>query len=52
MGLAESFLSRPVEEKFSEDDSNGKMCYGASSMQGWRMRQEVIKSNVFYPSVR
>ncbi|XP_044261089.1 probable protein phosphatase 2C 21 [Tribolium madens] len=35
-----SYLSQPVTEKESTDDSNGKLTYGASSMQGWRITQE------------
>nr|XP_015838764.1 PREDICTED: probable protein phosphatase 2C 21 [Tribolium castaneum] len=35
-----SYLSEPATEKESTDDTNGKLTYGASSMQGWRMTQE------------
>lgn len=36
-----SYLSEPVVEKVSSDESNDKLVYGASSMQGWRVKQEV-----------
>ncbi|XP_074036342.1 probable protein phosphatase CG10417 isoform X2 [Leptinotarsa decemlineata] len=35
-----SFLSKPVTEKLSDDASNDRLSYGASSMQGWRVNQE------------
>ncbi|XP_066253113.1 probable protein phosphatase CG10417 isoform X1 [Euwallacea similis] len=35
-----SYLSEPVTEKISTDESNDKLTYGASSMQGWRVSQE------------
>lgn len=36
-----SYLSEPVTEKVSTDESNNKLNCGASSMQGWRVTQEV-----------
>ncbi|XP_060527784.1 probable protein phosphatase CG10417 [Cylas formicarius] len=35
-----SYLSEPVTEKVSSDDSNNILVCGASSMQGWRITQE------------
>ncbi|KAG5867765.1 hypothetical protein JTB14_012382 [Gonioctena quinquepunctata] len=40
MGLGCSFLSKPITEKLSNDESNDRLGYGASSMQGWRLTQE------------
>lgn len=37
-----AYLSRPVKEKVSEDGSNSRVSYGVSSMQGWRLKQEVL----------
>ncbi|XP_065215703.1 probable protein phosphatase CG10417 [Planococcus citri] len=34
------YLSRPKKDKESEDRQNKKIMYGASSMQGWRLKQE------------
>ncbi len=36
-----AYLSEPNLNKNSEDDGNEKITYGASSMQGWRLEQEV-----------
>lgn len=38
-----AYLSEPVVEKISSDEKNDKLrlSYGASSMQGWRVSQEV-----------
>ena len=36
-----AYLSEPVLEKHSSDEENVKLSYGASSMQGWRVSQEV-----------
>lgn len=48
MGIMGSYLSKPVTEKISSDESNDKLKSGASSMQGWRVSQEVrIKSFQF-----
>jgi protein phosphatase 1G len=35
------YLSTPNTEKISIDKSSKKFSYGASSMQGWRVSQEV-----------
>ncbi|XP_002737792.1 protein phosphatase 1G-like [Saccoglossus kowalevskii] len=35
-----AYLSQPITEKISEDKTTGKLSYGASSMQGWRMSME------------
>eukprot|EP00331_Platyophrya_macrostoma_P024731 CAMPEP_0176439384 /NCGR_PEP_ID=MMETSP0127-20121128/19909_1 /TAXON_ID=938130 /ORGANISM="Platyophrya macrostoma, Strain WH" /LENGTH=300 /DNA_ID=CAMNT_0017823639 /DNA_START=53 /DNA_END=955 /DNA_ORIENTATION=+ len=43
------YLPTPNREKVSEDDKNGKMRYGASSMQGWRVNMEdshIAKFNI------
>lgn len=37
-----AYLSEPVTEKVSSDEANEKLECGASSMQGWRVNQEVI----------
>lgn len=37
-----AYLSEPVTEKVSSDEGNEKLECGASSMQGWRVNQEVI----------
>ena len=36
-----AYLSEPVLEKHSTDEENAVLSYGASSMQGWRVSQEV-----------
>lgn len=36
-----AYLSEPVTEKVSSDEGNEKLECGASSMQGWRVNQEV-----------
>lgn len=36
-----SYLSEPVTEKISGDEQGDKMNCGHSSMQGWRVTQEV-----------
>lgn len=36
-----AYLSEPITEKLSSDERSGRLIYGASSMQGWRMSQEV-----------
>lgn len=38
-----AYLSEPVTEKFSTDETNEYIDVGASSMQGWRISQEVNK---------
>lgn len=37
-----AYLSKPVTEKVSSDESNENLVCGASTMQGWRVDQEVI----------
>ena len=37
-----AYLSTPKREKDSFDYKNDRFSYGASSMQGWRVSQEVI----------
>ena len=39
-----AYLSEPNLEKVSEDDGHDGVSFGASSMQGWRLAQEVKKS--------
>ncbi|XP_050310758.1 probable protein phosphatase CG10417 isoform X2 [Anthonomus grandis grandis] len=41
-----SYLSQPVTEKISTDESNDKLSYGASSMQGWRVSQEDAHNSI------
>lgn len=36
-----SYLSEPITEKVSSDSSNDRLICGTSSMQGWRVSQEV-----------
>lgn len=36
-----AYLSEPVTQKISEDDSHGRLVFGVSGMQGWRMTMEV-----------
>lgn len=36
-----AYLSQPITDKFSSDESNDIIICGASSMQGWRKTQEV-----------
>jgi len=35
-----AYLSEPVTQKISEDDSHGRLVFGVSGMQGWRMSME------------
>ena len=37
-----AYLSEPNLNKISNDNGNDNISYGASSMQGWRVTQEVI----------
>ena len=39
-----AYLSEPNLNKESLDDCDEKIAYGASSMQGWRLEQEVNKA--------
>ncbi|XP_019762951.1 probable protein phosphatase 2C 21 isoform X2 [Dendroctonus ponderosae] len=41
-----SYLSEPVVEKVSSDGANDKLVYGASSMQGWRVKQEDAHNSI------
>lgn len=43
-----SYLSEPVTDKISVDELNDKLRYGASSMQGWRVTQEVPGLTLIY----
>lgn len=36
-----SYLSQPITEKISADGQNEYISFGSSSMQGWRLAQEV-----------
>ena len=45
-----AYLSEPVLEKHSEDGQNESLGYGSSSMQGWRVSQEVHTSLLLAPS--
>ena len=40
-----AYLSEPNLSKISNDNGNDNISFGASSMQGWRVTQEVI---IFY----
>ncbi|KAL4003523.1 Protein phosphatase 2C family protein [Acanthocheilonema viteae] len=35
-----AYLSKPITEKVSECGGNERICYAATSMQGWRINQE------------
>lgn len=37
-----AYLSEPMTEKESEDGGGNKLRFGACSMQGWRISQEVM----------
>lgn len=37
-----AYLSAPVTDKISDDNVTETLRYGASSMQGWRVSQEVV----------
>ena len=39
-----AYLSQPVTKKESCDKASGKLSYGASEMQGWRVSMEVLES--------
>ncbi|XP_072382982.1 probable protein phosphatase CG10417 isoform X2 [Diabrotica undecimpunctata] len=41
-----SYLSEPVTDKVSTDESNDKLSCGASSMQGWRITQEDAHNHI------
>lgn len=36
-----AYLSEPITDKISSDNDSERVRYGASSMQGWRVSQEV-----------
>ena len=38
-----AYLAKPKTEKTSEGNDNGKLSYGVSCMQGWRVTMEVLK---------
>lgn len=41
-----AYLSEPVLEKHSSDQDGEYLAFGASSMQGWRVSQEVTNESV------
>ena len=38
-----AYLSSPICDKDTVEDSNDRLAFAASSMQGWRMSQEVSR---------
>ncbi len=40
-----AYLSEPLTDKISEDCRDDKLIVGSSSMQGWRVSQEVRKNS-------
>lgn len=42
-----AYLSEPVTEKVSTDGESHRVKFGASSMQGWRVSQEVNNHHKF-----
>lgn len=40
-----AYLSEPITEKNSTEGENEEFSFGASSMQGWRVSQEVMQRN-------
>lgn len=38
-----TYLSHPVKEKVSEAGENETLAFGETTMQGWRLNQEVNK---------
>lgn len=36
-----AYLSEPITEKISTDEVSDRLSCGSSSMQGWRVNQEV-----------
>jgi hypothetical protein len=44
-----AYLSSPVCEKDTHEGANNRLAFAASSMQGWRMSQEV-RTFIFFPS--
>ena len=46
-----AYLAKPKTEKISDGSSKGKLSYGVSCMQGWRVTMEVslvVKENSVY----
>lgn len=41
-----TYLSKPVTKKVSADQANERVAWGASSMQGWRITQEVTNLEI------
>jgi len=41
-----AYLSEPVLDKHSQDEDEVNLCYGASSMQGWRISQEDAHNSI------
>lgn len=46
-----AYLSEPNTKKESIDDDSDLLSYGASSMQGWRLEQEVNKKKVCFREI-
>jgi len=46
-----TYLDNPVTEKVSEDMEDDTLVCGVSSMQGWRVRQEVILYDIIPSTV-
>ncbi|KAL1494323.1 hypothetical protein ABEB36_009938 [Hypothenemus hampei] len=46
MGACLSYMGEPSVDKISTDESNDKLVYGASSMQGWRNSQEDAHNSI------
>jgi len=47
-----TYLDNPVTDKVSEDMEDDTLVCGVSSMQGWRVRQEVIYNTAQYLCIR
>ena len=43
-----AYLSNPITEKIVEDGLSRNLKFGASSMQGWRISQEVFYFILFF----
>lgn len=41
-----AFRSKPIVDKVSQDEENDKLRCASSTMQGWRVTQEVGFSNI------
>lgn len=46
-----AYLSQPNTTKTSSDGGNGKMSYGFSAMQGWRVSMEVSNAMNAAPNI-